>query len=507
MTEAPDLISASQTTPAPAVRPLRRNRVTLLCALGWTLFVGAALWWLLRTQEAPSVWIIHEGDALPPALARKFSGGFKADLGLQRIYPWMLFGPYVALIVSCFPLERRQWRLSVPLNLAGCVAFCVGCQWLNTLTDVADTTLVVYDARPDARSDPAKPSTNRSRIETTEVGGGFMLRGMRGVVAQEGGAGAGRLEGSWPGALFRARQTNTAAGGSALPPDFDLPLPALQRRLAFWPALMDLLAYGAIAGALHSVHFYRRFREREHRAVLLESNLAQARLNALRAQLQPHFLFNSLNAIATLLRRDPRLAEATLMSLSDLLRLALSQSERPEVSLREELAFVRRYLEIQQTRFGDKLRVREEIDPEALDCFVPTLLLQPLVENAIRHGLEPADRNGLVQLTAHRLDGRLVLTVEDNGLGLNGSATEAPGIEPAGTRALTGSLVPPGNCQSAASARSTNGTGIGLANLRARLEALYGPRHKMELIPRLEAGVAVRIEIPWRLAHRAAPSP
>src|SRR5262249_38174071 len=160
---------------------------------------------------------------------------------------------------------------------------------------------------------------------------------------------------------------------------------------------LDLLAYTAILGMAHSVHFYRRFREREHRALVLESGLVSARLNALRAQLQPHFLFNSLNAIAALLRRDPRLSEATPLSLRDLLRLALSQSERQEVALREELALVRRYREIHQTRFGDKLRIEEHIEPAALECQVPTLLLQPLVENAIRHGLEPSETAGLVR--------------------------------------------------------------------------------------------------------------
>jgi sensor histidine kinase YesM len=242
--------------------------------------------------------------------------------------------------------------------------------------------------------------------------------------------------------------------------------------------LLDLLAYGAVLGLSHSVHFYRRYREREHRALVLESNLANARLQALRAQLQPHFLFNSLNAVATLLRRDVRLAEATLMSLSELLRLALTQSEKQEVSLREELAFVQRYLEIQQTRFGEKLRVEQDIDPAALDCLVPTLVLQPLIENAIRHGIEPSESAGLVRLSATKTDGKLVLAVEDDGVGLSPL--------PLDTRHST-PLTP-------------RGTGIGLTNLRARLVALYGTEQKLELVTRPEGGVRVLIEIPWRLA-------
>jgi LytS/YehU family sensor histidine kinase len=258
------------------------------------------------------------------------------------------------------------------------------------------------------------------------------------------------------------------------------------------------VAYGAVGGLAHAVHFYRRFRERERRALLLESNLANARLDALRAQLQPHFLFNSLNAIAALLRRDPRLAEATLLSLSELLRLALRQSERQEIALREELEFVRRYLEIQQTRFGDRLRVEQDIEAAALDCAVPTLLLQPLVENAIRHGLEPDGNAGLVRLTARKQDGRLVLTVEDDGAGF---ATQAGGISDrkaivlqAGPDSSPVAGSPPPGARHAA----RSGTGIGLTNLRARLETLYGTRQALELGPRPGGGVTVRIEIPWR---------
>jgi two-component system LytT family sensor kinase len=209
-------------------------------------------------------------------------------------------------------------------------------------------------------------------------------------------------------------------------------------------------------------------------------------------------LFNSLNAIATLLRRDPRLAEATLMSLSDLLRLALSQADRQEIPLREELNFVRRYLEIQQTRFGDKLRVEQEIDPTTLDCLVPTLLLQPLVENAIRHGIEPAESAGVLHLTAHRNNGKLVLTVEDNGVGLATVPIDLRGskaLDISATTAPSQTLLP---IPSPATVVRSNGNGIGLTNLRARLETLYGTSQNFELNSRSGGGVIVRVEIPWR---------
>lgn len=264
--------------------------------------------------------------------------------------------------------------------------------------------------------------------------------------------------------------------------------------------LADLLAYGALSGVAHSIYFYRRLRDRERRALLLESTLARTRLNALRAQLQPHFIFNSLNAIASLLRRDPALAETTLLSLSDLIRLALSQSEKQEVQLRDELQFVDRYLNLQQTRFRDKLKVEQQIDPETLDCFVPTLLLQPLVENAIRHGIEPSDFPGVVRLTANRLDNTLVLTVEDNGVGL--SRQTFASNEPHATLpdpALNSTIL-------SHSPIGRNGTGIGLPNLSERLRALYGDTARFQLQENTHGGgVTVRVELPWHATPHTHP--
>jgi two-component sensor histidine kinase len=233
--------------------------------------------------------------------------------------------------------------------------------------------------------------------------------------------------------------------------------------------LMDVLAYGALAGMAHAVHFYRRYREREQRAAFLESNLAKAQLRALQGQLQPHFLFNTLNAIATLLRRDAKAAENTLMSLSELLRLALSRSQEQEIPLRDELRFVERYVQIQQTRFGDRLSFELNVEGGTLDCLVPTLMLQPLVENAIQHGIEPTGNSGVVRVSAGRREGRLVLQVEDNGVGVEST-------------------------QSA----NQNG-GIGLSNLRQRFLALYGKEQKLELIALSDGGTSVRIELPWHI--------
>ncbi|HWY77051.1 MAG TPA: sensor histidine kinase [Verrucomicrobiae bacterium] len=475
----------------------RGHRVVLLCGAGWTVVVVLALWWLLRANT-PSVVIVREGEALQPWNPEKFHAFFKSDSGFLRVYPWVLFGPYVALLAMYFPLEHGRLRWGVPINLAACAAFLVAAHAIDARTGTGLANVTVIRAQGGTGPDSGSASTNSLKIEVSGLRSGDLQQEQTfiGIASQA------RSNAQMPGAdigkwrdLPDSSITNLLARG-VLPFGPGLP-PHGPPGFAILPRVLDLVAYVAIVGLAHWVHFYRRFREREHRAVFLESSLANARLNALRAQLQPHFLFNSLNAIVTLLRRDPRLAEATLMSLSDLLRLALSQSEKQEVPLREEMELVQRYLDIQQTRFGDKLRVEEEIEPAALDCLVPSLLLQPLVENAIRHGIEPAENSGKVRLTAHRRNGWLALTVEDNGVGLPRAAIDLPPatVTDATVNGDSHALAP------AAPLRvntSVGGTGIGLANLRSRLQVLYGDQHKLDLSPRAEGGVIVDIEIPWR---------
>ena len=245
---------------------------------------------------------------------------------------------------------------------------------------------------------------------------------------------------------------------------------------------LDALAYLGIMGLAHAAVFHRRYRERGQQAILLSAQLNQARLRALQAQLQPHFLFNALNGIATLVRRDPAAAHEMLVSLSELLRLALNQSNRQEIPLREEMEFLDRYVEIQQMRFGDRLRVERTVEPAALECLVPALLLQPLVENAIRHGIEPSPNAGLVRIRAERVDGQVLLAVEDDGAGL-----------PAGTADGSAALKP----------------GLGLSSVRERLESLYPGQFQFHLQPRPEGGVSVEIRLPFHLpaATEAAPHP
>jgi signal transduction histidine kinase len=227
----------------------------------------------------------------------------------------------------------------------------------------------------------------------------------------------------------------------------------------------NLLIYWVIVSVSHAFDYYRQMQERELRAAELEKRLAQARLQTLQMQLNPHFLFNSLHAISALVHKDADLADQMITRLSDLLRYALESTDAQEVPLRQELDFLRRYLEIEQTRFGDRLAVRLEIAPETLDALVPNLLLQPLVENAIRHGIEPRAKPGRIELRSRCENGQLKLEVRDNGVGLSPD------------RKLE--------------------EGVGLSNTRARLKQLYGDRHRFALSEEPGGGLVVCLELPF----------
>jgi two-component system, LytTR family, sensor kinase len=232
--------------------------------------------------------------------------------------------------------------------------------------------------------------------------------------------------------------------------------------------LFNLLVYWVIVAVSFAFDYSRKFRERELRAVELEKRLAQAKLQALRMQLNPHFLFNTLHSISSLMHQDPQAADRMIARLSDLLRATLESSDTQEVTLREELEILERYLAIEQIRFGDRLTVKMEIAPDTLDAHVPNLILQPLVENAICHGVQPHAKPGRIELRAHRANGTLALEVCDNGGGLRKD-------EP-----------PP--------------EGVGLSNTRARLHTLYGRDHDIELRDAPGGGLQVRLTIPFRTA-------
>jgi len=252
--------------------------------------------------------------------------------------------------------------------------------------------------------------------------------------------------------------------------------------VSFWPQLLlrmqgsfrsDLLVYGAVIGIYYALDYYRKYREREFLASRLEAQLAQAQLDSLRMQLHPHFLFNTLNSIVGLVRDNKNQAAVSmLVGLSDLLRHTLEHSSRQEVELREELNFIKLYLSIQEIRFSDRLRVELDVDPATLKALVPNLILQPLTENALRHGLGRSAASGFVGIRSAVEDGHLRLTVYDNGAGL------------------------PDDWQLKGSA------GIGLANTVARLQQLYEDDHQFDIRNRDNGGVEAVILMPLRSADR-----
>jgi sensor histidine kinase YesM len=229
----------------------------------------------------------------------------------------------------------------------------------------------------------------------------------------------------------------------------------------------SLLIYWVILGIDHALRYYRKYRERELQASQLETKLAQAQLQVLKMQLHPHFLFNTLHAISTLMHRDVDAADRMIARLSDLLRLALDNEGVQEVTLKQELELLERYLEIEQTRFRDRLKVEMSIEPEVLDARVPNLILQPIVENAIQHGIAPRRGQGRIEIDARRTNGTLAISVRDDGRGIvNG---EGGAIK----------------------------EGVGLSNTRARLLQLYGAGAKFELQSAPGGGTLANLLIPF----------
>lgn len=355
-------------------------------------------------------------------------------LALPSWLVWGLFAPVAVTLAFRFPFERRRWLGGLAVHLAACGLLMAASRW-------ADTTFPPrrFSLRPEEMLPEPRPVRPDERLP----GGPGGEEAPRGRLERRGRAGeAGRPRGP---------------GG-----------PPLAK------AAMDMLFYAILVSSSQAVVWSRRAQERERRALAAEARFAEARLAALRMQINPHFLFNALNGIATLIHLDPRAADEMLGHLGELLRASLDDANAGEVPLGRELDFVRRYLAIEQTRFGERLRVEERIDPAALEARVPAFILQPLVENAIKHGIAPVRGPGVLALAATREGGTLRLEISDTGPG--------PG----------------------ATAGSRPGSGIGLANTRARLEQLYPGRHELHLLPREGGGCVVRLSLPVATAPVAA---
>jgi sensor histidine kinase YesM len=236
--------------------------------------------------------------------------------------------------------------------------------------------------------------------------------------------------------------------------------------------------YALILLFVHAYRYYRSYQAAMLLKVQLEGQLSQAQLQALKMQLQPHFLFNTLHSISALLNKDKEGARQMIARLGDFLRLTLENSGAQEVTLQQEIEFLACYLEIQRIRFQDRLTTSLDVEAQALDAQVPNLILQPIVENAIRHGIAPRSTPGLIEIQAKQQNGVLRIQVRDNGPGL--SVNRSP--------------------------EKLFQKGLGLANTQTRLERLYGDAHRFELANDPRGGLVVILEIPATLANGHAPS-
>jgi sensor histidine kinase YesM len=231
---------------------------------------------------------------------------------------------------------------------------------------------------------------------------------------------------------------------------------------------IDLIIALLIVIAVHALLYYQSFRASELAQSSLKTQLAQAQLRALKMQLHPHFLFNTLHSISSLVLEDPQKANSMIARLGDFLRLTVENSEQQLVTLREETEFLRCYLDIEQVRFGDRLTVAFDLEPQTLSAQVPHLILQPVVENAIQHAIAPRAARGHINIEARRLNSLLRVAISDNGPGISSNTN------------------------------SLGKKGVGLSNVRSRLQQIYGLGFRFELMNAGDGGLTVVMEIPFQ---------
>lgn len=404
-----------------------------------------ALLWAALTMAFATLLVIGSPQQWPDAI--RFSA--------FNWMPWAILGPIVFWFSGRFPLERGHWLRSVPAHLIGCAGCVAITVWVAALN---------FSPRPAPRTEDRAVVLDHG-LQEREPGQRSLVT-LRDEPRRN------------PGATPRTDHPERFGRGGRGERDF------FNRRGAFgFPFLgatlvranFDAAVYLIVVVAAHALAFYRRAQERDRHAMALAAGLNRAKLDALRLQLQPHFLFNTLNAISTLVHRDPNAADELIGDLSELLRLALHTSEH-EVPLARELELLDCYLAIEQTRLGERLRIVREIDPAATEALVPTLALQPLVENAVRHGIEPRLAPGTITIRAERRAAELIVCVADDGVGLK------PNPQRDGRR------------------------GIGIANTEARLRALHGNAARLVLGSSAAGGVEVRITLPFVTKRATEPA-
>jgi hypothetical protein len=380
---------------------------------------------LRRPTLRPAVYLlIAIGGLLLTTVVLYFSGwvsfAFAARLAVLVWTPYLLTAPLVWRFSGSFPIAEGKVIGNILVHAGGTVVFVVLCEMLHM-------GLIVTILGP-----PELPFPPRFELFP------------RGV----------------------SPPPDFPAG----PPPFNSPI--RQRPLPpgfVMKAQFHIAVYGLIVITSHLVSSMQRLRQRERQQALLQVELTQARLQSLQSQLHPHFLFNTINTISALIYERPKTADEMLANLSDLLRVTLDQKQQPETTMENELLVLGFYLDIQLVRFGHWLRIEQNVPAEVLDALVPAFILQPLVENAIEHGISLSKGPGIITLYAEKANNHLVLQVRDNG----------PGLVPDQLKAI--------------------GNGIGLSNTRNRLLTLYGRESTLHFHSETSKGSCVEIRIPFHL--------
>jgi len=355
-------------------------------------------------------------------LGGSFPGDFLHLLGIGSLtwYACLLSSPLYVWLARRFPIYRQHWRRNLALHFLITAA-------IVTLSGVIYFQLLVKPpSNIPAQAESSRPTTAAPNEKVPAT--------------QSRGPGRGGFRGPNLGSFLLYR--------------------FFTESLPFW----------AMIALVHAFEFHRRYRQREVEAARLNTQLAESRLAALTAQLHPHFLFNTLQGISTLMHRDVEAADAMLSRLSDLLRQTLQRGERQEAALSEEIEMLDHYVEISRERFKDRLVFETEISPDARQALVPFFILQPLVENALQHGIARRAGLGRVSVSAERQGETLHLSVTDDGPGL------------------------------AKEERAFPREGIGLSNTRQRLRELYGAEQSLTLATPTEGGLRVEMIIPYKIA-------
>lgn len=454
---------------------------------GWrALFIRVALltglWIAVAFVFATEFYLTARGGPL------KIPWMMAADSAFHDWFPWMLLSPLAVILAGQFRFERTAWRRSLAVHVAACFVFAAAYEALEMLfftgpfllaTGTVGDGVAVTAAAPPGLPGFGGPVEVSGLPPPLAAGSNLMVMENGRVLR----AGTGPIpfpEGS--NTMMAASNGGFASVRPGVGMVFGFQGPPPQGRwmqflhVAMLRTQFTVPIYLCIVCVCWVIGHFQEAGERERRTLELETRLTQANLRVLKMQLQPHFLFNTLNAISSLIHENPQAADNMVGSLSQFLRTTLEVSSKNEVPLRAELEFLDRYLEIQQTRFGSRLRICRYVDSAVMNARVPPLILQPLVENAIRYGIEPRETGGVVTIRAVREGDFLGLEVSDDGAGFSG-----------------GQLLRPGN-------------GVGLANTTARLQTLYGDSHQFKLTANQPSGACVKIEIPFRLSPVPTPN-